>query len=73
MSTDTQHPPRPKISVVMTTFERVEYIDDAIRSILTQTFRDFELIVWDDGSADRRVVELLEKFASSDGINLNFF
>ena len=40
------------ISVVIPTFNRYELTKRAIRSVLTQTFKDFELIVVDDGSID---------------------
>jgi glycosyltransferase involved in cell wall biosynthesis len=44
--------PAPKVSVLMNVFNGVAYVRDAITSILTQTFPDFELIVVDDGSTD---------------------
>lgn len=39
-------------SVVMTVFNGEEYIQEAIESILNQTFRDFEFIIINDGSTD---------------------
>ena len=42
----------PTISVIIPTYNRAHMIDRAIRSVLSQTFRDFELIVVDDGSED---------------------
>ncbi len=42
----------PAISLIMPTFNRAPFIAAAIGSILRQTERDFELIVWDDGSTD---------------------
>lgn len=40
----------PKVSVVISTFERPEMLREAIDSVLAQTFTDWELIVVDDGS-----------------------
>jgi glycosyltransferase involved in cell wall biosynthesis len=42
----------PRVSVVLAVFNGVDYIAEAINSILTQTFQDFELLVIDDGSTD---------------------
>jgi glycosyltransferase involved in cell wall biosynthesis len=57
---------QPKISIVMTTFDRIQYIAPILRSVLAQTRRDFEFLVWDDGSTDPQVVELLRTFERSD-------
>src|SRR5262245_238256 len=42
----------PAISVVLPVYNGVPYIRESVRSVLTQTFTDFELLVWDDGSTD---------------------
>ncbi|MDD1605895.1 MAG: glycosyltransferase, partial [Methylococcaceae bacterium] len=42
----------PKISVILTSFNHEKYIQEAIDSVLNQTFTDFELIIWDDASTD---------------------
>ncbi len=42
----------PLVSVVISTFNRAEYLRYAILSVLGQTFRDFELLIIDDGSTD---------------------
>lgn len=41
------------ISVVLATYNDEKYIKEAIDSVLDQTYRDFELIIIDDGSSDR--------------------
>lgn len=43
----------PKISVLMPAYNAEKYIKEAVDSILTQTFSDFEFIIIDDGSTDR--------------------
>jgi glycosyltransferase involved in cell wall biosynthesis len=49
-----------KISVVMTVYNGEKFLEEAIRSILEQTFGEFEFIIVDDGSTDRSV-ELIRK------------
>jgi glycosyltransferase involved in cell wall biosynthesis len=43
---------RPKVSITMPVLNGERYIAEAIGSIAAQTYRDFELIVVDDGSTD---------------------
>jgi glycosyltransferase involved in cell wall biosynthesis len=42
----------PRVSVAISTWNRSHLVGRAIRSALTQTFEDFELLVVDDGSTD---------------------
>jgi Glycosyl transferase family 2 len=44
--------PDPRVSVVIPTYQRRELVQQAIASALSQTYRDFEVIVIDDGSTD---------------------
>jgi glycosyltransferase involved in cell wall biosynthesis len=44
--------PMPRVSVVMAVYNAADYLGEAIASVLSQTWRDFELIVVDDASTD---------------------
>ncbi|MDZ4202896.1 MAG: glycosyltransferase [Gallionella sp.] len=46
------HDHAPRVSVVLPVYNGEKYLAEAIESVLTQTFVDFELIVVDDGSID---------------------
>lgn len=52
----------PLVSVVVTTFNRLAYLKQALRSLELQTYREFEVIVLDDGSTDG-TVEFLSRFS----------
>lgn len=42
----------PEISVIMPAFNSEKYIEEAIRSVLNQSFKNFELVIVDDASTD---------------------
>ena len=42
----------PKVTVLMPTYNVAPWVEEAIRSVLRQTYRDFELLVVDDASTD---------------------
>ena len=55
----------PKISFLVPVYNVEKYIDQCITSILNQTFRDFELILVDDGSPDN-CPSICDKYAERD-------
>lgn len=58
-----------KVSVIMCAYNVSEFIDRAIRSILEQTYQNWELIICDDASTDN-TIELIQKYLSDDRIKL---
>ncbi|MDE9563743.1 glycosyltransferase [Xenorhabdus bovienii] len=55
----------PKISVLMSVYNGEKYLEEAIDSILSQTFEDYELIIIDDGSTDSSP-SILSSYAEKD-------
>ena len=51
----TDSPNSPNISVVIPVYNAESFLRDTIESVLCQTFRDFELLLLDDGSTDHSV------------------
>jgi GT2 family glycosyltransferase len=55
------------ITVLMSVWNSpLDELEQAIRSILTQTFADFEFLIVDDGSTDPRIAEYLGRSAARD-------
>lgn len=53
------------ISLIIAVYNREKYLASAIESILAQSYPDFELLIWDDGSTDGSV-EIAQKYAAID-------
>ncbi|MBK9508264.1 MAG: glycosyltransferase family 2 protein [Cytophagaceae bacterium] len=54
-----------EVSVLMPAFNAAKYISYSIDSVLNQTFQNFELLVYNDGSSDA-TLSILENYAKSD-------
>lgn len=55
----------PSVSIGLPVYNGEKYINEAIESILNQTFEDFELVISDNASTDR-TEEICKKFAAQD-------
>jgi glycosyltransferase involved in cell wall biosynthesis len=55
----------PRISVIMPVYNAAKYLRAAVQSVLDQTYRNFELVVVDDGSRDESLT-ILKEFAAAD-------
>lgn len=53
---------RPRVSVIVPCFNLGAFLDEAVDSVLTQTFQDFEILIIDDGSTDPETVSLLSDY-----------
>lgn len=55
----------PKISIIVPVYNVEEYLTNCIESLLNQTFKDFELILVNDGSTDNSL-EICKKYKNID-------
>lgn len=62
---------KPLISVVMPVYNALPFLDESINSILTQTFSDFEFVIFDDASTDGSVERLRDWAARDPRIKLH--
>jgi glycosyltransferase involved in cell wall biosynthesis/predicted SAM-dependent methyltransferase len=60
---------KPKFSIVMANYNNSRYINQAIESVLSQTFRDWGLIIVDDCSTDDSV-DIIKRYLTDDRICL---
>src|ERR1043165_1265982 len=50
----------PEVSIIVPSYDRLEYLRQAVESVFAQSFRDWELIVADDGSGPATAAFLTE-------------
>jgi glycosyltransferase involved in cell wall biosynthesis len=58
-------PEAPLVSILVPNYNYAKYIDEAIKSVLHQTYSNFEVIICDDGSKDNSC-EIIEKYVQND-------
>jgi Glycosyl transferase family 2 len=56
---------KPRVCVIATTYNVVDYVSIAVESVLQQTYQNVEIIVVDDNSNDGTTDLLLEKYATA--------
>ena len=60
---------KPLVSVIMNCFNGEKYLSEAIESVITQKYENWELIFWDNQSSDRSK----EIFNTYDDKRLKYF
>jgi len=58
-------PKNPLVSVLIANYNYEKYIGEAIESVLSQTYQNFEIVICDDGSMDNSL-EVIRKYAERD-------
>ena len=64
---------KDKISIIVTCFNKDEYIQECLESIFKQTYRNIELIIYDDGSTDKSKKVILKTIENSPFQQTYFF
>jgi len=52
----------PAVSVIVPCYNLGEFLDEAVESVLSQTWQDFEILIVDDGSTDASTTALLANY-----------
>jgi glycosyltransferase involved in cell wall biosynthesis len=61
----------PRVSIVMPVFNAGRWLGQALDSVAAQSYRDFELVIVDDGSTEARTRALLDDAARRPGVALH--
>jgi len=61
---------KPKVSVVMSVYNGERYLHESIKSILNQTYKNFEFIIINDGSTDRSL-EIIRSYTDDRMVLIN--
>jgi len=60
----------PRVSVIMPVFDAGPFVTEALDSVAAQTYRDFEVVIVDDGSTESRTLAALDRVRSRPGVTV---
>jgi glycosyltransferase involved in cell wall biosynthesis len=60
ITTPQGQPSSPRVSVIISCFNLGQYLDEAVDSLVAQTFSDYEIVIVDDGSTDELTCRVLD-------------
>ena len=60
---------RPLVSIIMTVYDKEEWLEDTINSVLNQTYKNLELVLVEDRSPDN-CKEILKKYKSNPRVKI---
>jgi O-antigen biosynthesis protein len=63
--------PAPRVSVIMPVFNAARWLPRALDSVAAQTYRNFELVIVDDGSTEARTHDILDDAARRPGVTVH--
>ena len=55
----------PLVSILIPTYNSVDFVEDTVRSIMNQTYTNIEIVIVDDASTDG-TMKILEKLSKED-------
>ena len=68
---DNLIPNLPNVSVVMSVYNGERYLKEAIDSVLSQSYKDFEFIIINDGSVDNSL-QIINTYIEIQHLNIGF-
>lgn len=60
----------PKVSIIIPFYNLGKYLDEAVNSVLNQTYKNWEILIINDGSTDQNSVDVLEKYSNNEQIKV---
>ena len=59
----------PKVSIIVPCYKQAEYLDEALQSVLDQSYQNWECIIIDDRSTDNSF-EIIDNYIKKDFFGL---